>query len=167
MYYRLILCSAVLTLLGCGDGLSVYPVTGKVTLDGQAISGASITFQPVEGGTGMPAVGSTDSNGQYSLTDMRSENIGGGAEPGDYRVGVLWYKPSVDTSNATGEGGGPAEDEEVGDAKSRQTVSGPDSLLPAAYQNPKTSGLQFTVTTNSADNTFDIELVSSFKGEGK
>ncbi|GAB5406007.1 MAG: hypothetical protein Aurels2KO_42380 [Aureliella sp.] len=146
---------------GCGSGISGQPVTGTVTLDGVAIEGASITFQPKEGGTGMPAVGTTDANGVYTLTDMRDENVGAGAVEGDYNVGVLWFKPSgKDLSQATGE----SEGEESGmddDKKSRSGISGPDSLLPTEYQNPKTSGLEYTVV--SGENTFDISLDSKFK----
>ncbi len=154
----LLVCVAV---AGCGGGVNGEKVTGKVTLDGVAIEGASITFQPKEGGTGMPAVGTTDADGVYTLTDMRDDNVGGGAVAGDYVVGVMWFKPSgKDLSQATGESAG----EESGmddDKKSRSGISGPDSLLPTAYQNPKTSGLEYTVV--SGENTFDIELDSKFK----
>lgn len=142
-------------LSGCGDGVDTHPVSGTITLDGTPIQGASVTFQPVEGGTGMPAVGTTDANGKYQLTDMRSDDVGSGAEAGEYRVGVLWYKPTgEDTSSATGDSTG----ESVGDEQSRQGVTGPEALLPAKYQNPKTSELTTTVTAGK--NTIDFELLS-------
>ena len=110
----------------------------------------------------MAAVGTTDQNGEYSVTDMRSESIGSGAVAGDYNVGVVWYKPDPnDSSQASGESVGLAAD----DKASRQQVSGPDSLLPAPYQNPTTSGL--TASVKSGANTFNFDLTSTYKGPGK
>lgn len=149
---------------GCGPGIDAQMVTGKVTLDNQAIEGAAITFQPVEGGTGKPAIGLTDASGVYAVTDTRDGAVvGSGAVAGEYKVGVLWFKPSAnDSSNATGESSGADQGSGEGDSKSARTkVSGPDSLLPAAYQNPKTSGL--TVTVVPGENTFNFELDSKFK----
>jgi len=159
-----------MALVGCNGGPAVKPVTGTVTLDGKPISGAVITFQPVEGGTGMPAVGTTDASGKYTVTDMAATNIGSGAVAGEYRVGVMWFKPSgKDLSQATGESGGNEEAAVATDksaAKAAATeVSGPEALLPVDYQDPKTSGL--TASVGSGDNTFDFALTSDFKGAGK
>jgi hypothetical protein len=163
MRTKLFLSLTLLGLVGCGSGVNSIPVTGKVTLDGTPISGAVITFQPVEGGTGMPAVGTTDSSGQYTVTDMRSESLGSGAVAGEYKVGVMWYKPDPnDTSQATGETAGDANTDD--DKASHQQVSGPDSLLPVAYNSPDSSGL--TASVKAGSSTFDFDLVSSFKGAG-
>ncbi len=159
----LYLSLTLVCLVGCGPGFTTEKVTGKVTLDGQAIEGAAVTFQPVEGGTGMPAVGTTDANGAYTITDMRGGDFGTGAVAGEYRVGVMWFKPSgVDLSQATGESGGSEEDGDKGDSKAARTkISGPDSALPAAYQNPTTSTL--TATVVAGENEFNFELDSKFK----
>lgn len=138
----------------------MQPVTGTVTLDGQAINGAAVTFKPVEGGTGMPAVGTTDESGVFKVTDMRSDKIGSGAMVGEYKVGVLWYKPSS-TANASATGGDSGSEDVKEDKKARQQATGPDALLPVAYQNPETSGLTATVVDGS--NEFKFELTSSYK----
>ncbi len=155
-----VLIVLVLAMAGCGDGLSVQKVTGTVMLDGTPISGASVTFSPVAGGTGMPAVGMTDENGVYTVTYMRGGDFGGGAEKGEYQVGIMWFKASTDNlgeseSDADEEGGG-------GEKGDHAKVVGPDSLLPAAYNKPASSGL--TATVAEGDNTFDFDLDSKFKG---
>ncbi|MGN6135261.1 MAG: carboxypeptidase-like regulatory domain-containing protein [Aureliella sp.] len=147
---------ALVALVGCDSGPSVNPVTGKVTLDGKPIGGAVITFQPVEGGTGKPATGTTDENGVYTLTDMRDKETGRGAEAGDYKVGVMWYKPSgKDTSSSSGS-------EESADSKAaHQTVSGPSAMLPTHYMNAANSGL--TASVKPGKNEFNFDLDSKAK----
>lgn len=52
-------------LTGCGEsGPDVATVKGTVTLDGEPLEGAMVTFQPENG---RPADGTTDSQGQYEL----------------------------------------------------------------------------------------------------
>lgn len=159
MIFRLTLCSLAFALfVGCGSGLNVQKVTGKVTLDGTPISGATVSFSPTSD-KGKGATGITDASGVYTLTDTRSDAVGSGAELGSYDVAVLWYKSTgPDLSQMSGEGTGAKATE---DAASRQQVTGPATQLPMAYQNPKTSGL--TATVKSGANTFDFPLDSKFK----
>jgi hypothetical protein len=146
--------------VGCGPSYKLYPVTGKVTLDGAPLAGATITLQPV-GGDAKPASATCDKDGSYSVVDMRPE-AAPGAAAGNYKVGILWYKPSVDSSQATGESS--SNKSEDGKA-ARTTVSGPKSDLPAAYQNPETSEL--TLTVEAKPNVKDFALDSKFKGKAK
>ena len=153
---RTTLCLMLIMIVaGCDSGPSVNEVTGKVSLDGKPIGGATVTFQPVEGGTGMPAAGTTDESGQYTLTDMRDTNVGKGAAAGEYRVGILWYKPSgKDTSKSTGS--------EASDSKATHvTVTGPETQLPTHYLNASTSGL--TASVKAGKNEFNFELDSKAK----
>ena len=65
-------------------------VTGKVTLGGQPLAGATVGFAPVEGGS--PAVGRTDANGNYKLTWGRSGNrIIEGAQIGENTVSISTF----------------------------------------------------------------------------
>ncbi len=59
------------------------PVSGIVTLDGQPLTGATITFVPTAGGG--PAVGKTDVSGRYTLTTFEE---GDALAPGTYSVTV-------------------------------------------------------------------------------
>lgn len=159
------LCLSLLVLagfsLGCGSGYNLHPVTGKVTLDGEPLPGATVTFKPLA--EGKPATGMADANGVYTITDMRPD-AGPGAEPGEYRVGILWYKSKgPDLSQMTG--ASPNYDGGLDESKSARTNQGPKADLPAAYLNPDTSGL--TVSVKAGANNFDIDLKSSFKGPGK
>jgi len=54
-----------------------------VTLDGQPLVGANVTFMPVETTPGQGGTGTTDTAGKYEVTHFRA---GKGAEPGAYRV---------------------------------------------------------------------------------
>jgi hypothetical protein len=61
-----------LVLSGCSSsGPTVVPVSGKVTLDGQPLVNASISFQPItrqaEGAHGIGSYGKTDAEGKYTL----------------------------------------------------------------------------------------------------
>jgi hypothetical protein len=62
----------VLGVVGCGSGSDkVVPVSGTITLDGQPLAGANITFQPTGGekaGSAGPGSGAvTDAAGKYVL----------------------------------------------------------------------------------------------------
>lgn len=146
-----LLLVALMALAGCNAGFQVNTVKGKVTLDGTAISGATVAFQPVAGGTGMPAVGTTDANGIYTLTDTRDKGVGNGAAAGEYQVAIIWYKPSADdTSKATGSEAG------KDDKAAHQTVTGPSALLPPRYMDAAKSGLTATVKAGANEVNFDL-----------
>jgi hypothetical protein len=84
------LVSAVLVavlglVVGCGDA-NLGRVQGTVTLDGQPLEGAMVTFAPVEGGR--PAAGRTDASGRYQLVYSRDA---GGAMIGEHLVTITTY----------------------------------------------------------------------------
>ena len=80
-------------LIGCSgsadDGPVVVPVVGTVTVDGEVIKGAGVSFRPDEekGNTAefMPG-GTTDAEGKYELSATASSK---GAPPGWYKVIVM------------------------------------------------------------------------------
>lgn len=67
-------------LAGCGDG-KTGRVSGVVTMDGQPLPNATVTFEPDGGGRLSSAV--TESDGSYSLIYTDEIN---GAEIGEHRV---------------------------------------------------------------------------------
>src|SRR5262245_43645050 len=84
---------AILARSGCGGDarVPVYPVTGKVTFQGQVPIGAQIVLHPVggESADGVSPSGSVGSDGSFQIT---SYDPGDGAPHGEY-VGTLeWYK---------------------------------------------------------------------------
>ena len=65
---------------------NIGPVTGRVTLDGQPLSDATVIFDPREEG-GETAVGTTDADGTYELTTIVvGHGPQQGAVPGNYHV---------------------------------------------------------------------------------
>ncbi len=85
--FSLAVLAAALLLAGpgCGSGKpKLYKVSGKVTLDGQPLSGAVVQFVPADPASGLEiARGTTSSDGVYNLTTY---NTNDGAMEGDYKV---------------------------------------------------------------------------------
>jgi hypothetical protein len=82
----LILCLSLLAcsfILGCGSsGPPLGAVTGAVTLNGQPLENAQVTFKPE---TGRPSLGTTDQQGKYSLRFTQDE---AGAMVGSHTVTI-------------------------------------------------------------------------------
>jgi hypothetical protein len=76
-------------IVGCGSGPKYAAVSGRVTLNGQPLANATVSFQPIaEGSVNAPAPGSTgrtNANGEYTLScaDGRA-----GAWVGKHRVSI-------------------------------------------------------------------------------
>lgn len=92
-FHRLVLFGFVLCCIGCGcrkspDG--VAPVSGRVTLNGKPLAGATITFQPVVIGPSLPtvagSVGHTDADGNFTM--RLTEPDGPGAAVGKHVVTI-------------------------------------------------------------------------------
>jgi hypothetical protein len=127
------LVSAVLVavlglVVGCGDA-NLGRVRGTVTLDGQPLEGAMVTFAPVEGGR--PAAGRTDARGRYQLVYSRDA---GGAMIGEHLVTITTY------------------DERPGENGEDQIIA---ERVPARY-NAK-SELKRTVEAGSNEINFELE----------
>jgi hypothetical protein len=80
---------ALLLLSGCSGGAA--PVSGRVTLDGQPLAGANVTFQPLHSeGNADPGVGSyakTADDGSYTLKQVEGDQPG--AIVGKHRVEIV------------------------------------------------------------------------------
>jgi hypothetical protein len=73
----------VMTCAGCGPGgAELGSVTGRVTLDGQPVAGASIEFQPE---SGSPSIAITDDDGNYEMLYTRDRK---GARIGTHEVTI-------------------------------------------------------------------------------
>jgi hypothetical protein len=81
--YAVLVVVLLLAASGCG-GQRLVKLEGTVTLDGQPLDGATVTFSP-EGGSGNSASGLTGSDGVFYLTTRTS---GDGVAPGSYKVTV-------------------------------------------------------------------------------
>ena len=95
---------SVLLISGCSESAKPYKtasVSGVITLDGQPLAAAHVTFLPVHnsgGGSqsGPEASADTDAGGRYSLKTAFGDT---GASVGKNRVMVTTRKTELDPSN--------------------------------------------------------------------
>ena len=130
-------------LAGCSDRPKLAKVKGTVTLDGKPLATGSVTFEA----KGMRPARGKIVNGE--ITEVTTYDTGDGAPVGSHRVAVT----------ATADAGA-AIAPNPGDTKAPQGdyMSG-KSLIPAAYNNPDTSGL--TAEIKSGENTVELKLSSA------
>jgi hypothetical protein len=86
MLLSIVAALAAVIISGCAEvdaGGDLVPVAGLVTLDGQPLAGASVTFVGTSGESGAGGVAITADDGRYELAHFRE---GTGAAPGDYKV---------------------------------------------------------------------------------
>jgi hypothetical protein len=127
---KALLLILVLAVFGCSkteEGrMTVYPVSGRVTVNGQPAGGAIVVFYgatPDLTGPGTPAPeGTTDAHGEFRL---RSYDPDDGAPAGEFKVTVIWPEPIP-----------PGADREMYQPKDR---------LQGRYSNPQKSNLTATV----------------------
>jgi len=146
---------AAIVSIGCGGGVPAVKtemVEGLVTLDGDPVSGATVTFVPVQDGVGATASGTTDSAGKYRLNAIgpgARGQAGAGTLPGEYYVGVVKVKlPEHPTST---EAAMPKEGQ-------RPEASTMTYVVPQKYGEPPKSGIKKTVKQGMND--IPIELTS-------
>jgi len=104
MVTRRIAVLIIIVICGCSEGSKPYktaPVSGVVTLDGQPLGAAHVTFMPVadpKGGSqsGPEAAGDTDASGRYSLKTVFGD---AGASVGKNRVMITTRRTELDPSN--------------------------------------------------------------------
>lgn len=148
-------------LVGCGGQptLNTEYVEGVVTLDGQPVPEATVTFVPVTEGQGASATGITNQQGVYKLTAVVTGELAAtpeaGTLPGEYYVGVT--KTIVETPMTEEE----AEQAGVPYVQRDEYASGPQTtfVVPQKYNNPRESGIR--VTVESGRNTIPLELSSN------
>jgi hypothetical protein len=77
----------IVFIAGC-RGPNVVPVSGRVTLDGQPLTGVVVYFRPAtdRSNPGAGSVGTTDSNGYYELRQIQPDRRG--AVIGDHLVTI-------------------------------------------------------------------------------
>lgn len=125
------------TVAGCGDGRTIVPVSGRVTLEGTPVGQGKITFMPTgsnEDSPLRPASSALDREGRYQLSTFGSND---GAMPGEYNVVIISLS------------GGP-------------TISNPTApevwAIPEHYGRVGQSGLSATVLDQRSPMTFDFDL---------
>jgi hypothetical protein len=85
-------------LAGCSDDpFQIAPVSGRVTLNGEPLADARVSFQPISDGkdVGPDSSATTDAQGNYSLATHDGRR---GATVGSHRVRISTLKLSADPS---------------------------------------------------------------------
>ena len=161
-----------LSFIGCDSGLRTQFVEGIVTLNGEPVEGAMVTFVPVaDGSSARMAVGTTDARGRYTLTVAEGGSPGRGTTEGEYKVTVA-KRISHDHADAVGTpvvetrdpNRPPTAEERMALERERQMMPPARAglpppflfLTPRRYGNPETSGLTATVVRGR--NTFNFAL---------
>jgi len=137
-----VLCPVALAW-GCGKPVdpSLVPVSGTVTVDGQPLANATVTFIPKDGTPGFGGTGKTDVTGKYTLAGSR-DNVPG-IPPGEYRVAIS-KRLMPDGSEV------PAND------NTPPMMSPARESLPVGYSNPATT--QLTATVKAGGGPIDFAL---------
>ncbi len=113
----------VLVVEGCGGeaGPTIYPVSGKVLVDGKPAAKALVTFHPSSGPpTSMIPYAETDADGTFRPSTRLT---GDGAPAGNYTLTIIWPEIKVDHG---------------------EEVSGRDRLG-GKYHKPQDSNLKVTI----------------------
>lgn len=159
-----LLAVATMAAVGCGQsGPAVQFVEGRVLLDGQPVSGATVGFGPVTLGNGLPAAGTTDAEGVFRLTASGGGAPGAGTLPGDYVVTVSKVQQTDSKPLPT------PDDPDYGkpaDSSAPLPAGGPPKyIVPEPYSRPETSGLSATVKRGRNNGeAFVFELDGQFQG---
>jgi hypothetical protein len=148
---------AALVAAGVGCSGSESAVEGVVTLDGQPVDKAVVTFNPAEGGR--PSAGQTGSDGKFKLSEK--------LKPGTYKV-------TVSKRNVADAGGpiDPSDASKKADMLKMMTGSGkgkvaepsksgppaPKSLLPEKYDSTEKTPFEIKIPSSGS---IKLEMQSS------
>lgn len=140
--------------IGCSGSEPERPntvaATGKVTYNGEAVEGATVTFVPQDGGHA--AVGVTDATGAFSLMTFVAND---GAVPGSYQVKIAKFDASQQAPAADTDG---LSEDQMPSNDIASQASAPKNLLPVKYANTSTSGITETVGESAEENVFELAL---------
>jgi hypothetical protein len=111
MRTRFLFAFLLVPVVGCG-GQKVAPVSGKVTMNGQPLAGAIISFQPdLESYEDAPgSTGKTNDKGEYTLKLLTGEN---GARVCKHKVRINQWATKPGAKDAPSERGGPPLEDKV------------------------------------------------------
>lgn len=142
----LLVASLLMLVSGCGGapaGPQLYAVKGKVTVEGEPLANATVTFQPESGPI---ATGVTNASGEFTLKTGTAD----GAVAGTHRVAVVATSGEKIMEN-------PSPDD-LAALSTENKPTQPKSLIPERYSKFETSQLTATVTEDGSKNVVTLEL---------
>jgi major membrane immunogen (membrane-anchored lipoprotein) len=140
----------LLLVVGCGDSTGLpkrYPVSGKVTYNGEPVKSGTIVFEPSDISSGRFGNGTIE-DGYYKLST--SGEGPDGALPGDYKIIIISKSVDMAQVEANRKGGAGRQDDVFKAEKKAK------SNVPQKYARSDTSGL--TAKVEEKSNTFDFTL---------
>jgi hypothetical protein len=154
MLLRVALVGLMLLTAGCSKSeklnrLPVFKVRGVVTLKGNPVANADITFLNAEANRG--AFGKTDEKGEYQLTTYSAFD---GAVPGKHSVSIVHTPPVANTPALPATEDTAYQPPGVGEST---LPPAPKSNVPAKYADAATSGL-IAVVNEDNENVVDFAL---------
>lgn len=165
-FRRIVLGSlAVLSVCAVGCGKDIYPVKGRVTVDGKPVVKAMVRFLPDENSSPRLAYGETNENGEFTMATFKTND---GVLPGVYRVTIT--NPD-NTMPPLGPPSGDAEDNAKAmlnyrrqweEMKKRPQVRG---QLPVLYAELETTPLRWTVPADGRVADFNIKTETGQSGK--
>src|SRR4051794_9588941 len=91
----------LLLAVGCSKGPALAPVSGRVMMDGKPLPNATVTFRPLakDGSSVLESVGTTDSDGRYTLKALVSgaAESPAGAMAGKHKVMITQFDRDAST----------------------------------------------------------------------
>jgi hypothetical protein len=117
----------LMALIGCGQKKKIAALTGKITYNGRAVSVGAVYFH---GENDDVAMANIARDGAFTATDVPL---------GKVRVSLQVRDPGVYAKDLKGFGG---------DASAKDENS-PVTSVPEKYADPKTSGLEYSITTKT------------------
>ena len=132
--FRVMLGLIVMTFAGCGE--TVFPVKGKVSVNGKALTAGAVTFWPDESKGNksiIEARGTIGEDGTYELFSRERK----GELPGAYKVTITSQGPPPDSTKV--------------DKK-------PTQLVPAVFTARETTTLTREVVANPAAGAYDLDV---------
>lgn len=147
--FRVVTASVFLFVVGCssdGKGPKLGYVTGKVTLDGEPLVGASVRIQPENGA---PAMGLVGKDGKYEMI-YKTDKPGAPVGTSQIFVALAYPEPELDY------------DMDPAKAAVLREKAAAKTGIPKKWRDGSN-----TITVAPGSNTFNIELIKESSGEQK
>ncbi|MDR2115742.1 MAG: carboxypeptidase-like regulatory domain-containing protein [Planctomycetaceae bacterium] len=143
--FVIVSCFVVVLSIGCfqNNTIDTEAVTGTITLSGQPLEGASVSFSPKVAGQGTPASAVTDAQGKYVLqTPLGAAQAG--TSQGEYIVLIRKYSPKPTGQKLKDDRGNETE------------ITQPINILPEIYSDPAKT--PFSASVKPGKNTYDFDI---------
>lgn len=164
------LLAGALIVVGCAPSNPNAParLTGRVTYNGSAVTGGTVTFHPKDGGSfsvGIAADGTYTAfdviEGEMGVT-VETESINPNKKMPEYKggsssgPGKMYGQGKFGPKSPSGSGAPGGKGAQMGPAPEGANIQTVYMKIPAKYAKPETSGL--SVTLKKGEQTKDFEL---------